>query len=75
MDEVYRELAKFIQADMPMAIVACGIAFLVCLFLRSPESNDLRWVPLAELPQVTTEESVLRLGRKAAALCGSKDRE
>lgn len=50
--------------------------------VRSPESNDLRWFPLAELPQVTTEESVLRLGRKAAALgraaswpVGSKDRE
>jgi 8-oxo-dGTP pyrophosphatase MutT (NUDIX family) len=36
--------------------------------VQSAESNDLRWFPLAELPQVTTEESVLRLGRKAAAL-------
>jgi 8-oxo-dGTP pyrophosphatase MutT (NUDIX family) len=36
--------------------------------VQSPESNDLRWFPLAELPRVTTEESVLRLGRKAAAL-------
>ena len=35
---------------------------------RSQESNDLRWVPLAELRHVTTEESVLRLGRKAQAL-------
>jgi len=36
--------------------------------VRSSESHDLRWVPLAQLPQVTTEESVLRLGRKGAAL-------
>ena len=36
--------------------------------VQSSESNDLRWFPLAELPQVTSEESVLRLGRKADAL-------
>jgi len=34
----------------------------------SAESNDLRWVTVHELPQLTDEESVLRLGRKAAAL-------
>lgn len=33
----------------------------------SEESLDLRWIALAELPQLTTEESVLRLPRKAAA--------
>jgi 8-oxo-dGTP pyrophosphatase MutT (NUDIX family) len=43
--------------------------------VRSPESRDLRWVPLAELPRVTTEESVLRLGRKAQALVRATSRQ
>ncbi len=34
----------------------------------SAESNDLRWFSPAELRSVTTEESVLRLARKAASL-------
>lgn len=33
----------------------------------SEESNDLRWVPLAQLTNHTDEESVLRLHRKAVA--------
>ncbi len=36
--------------------------------VQSQESTDLRWFPLAELPRVTTEESVLRLARKTRAL-------
>lgn len=36
----------------------------------SAESNDLRWFTAAELPATTREESVLRLGRKTAALRG-----
>lgn len=35
--------------------------------LVSDESEDLRWVELGELPRHTTEDSVLRLQRKAAA--------
>ncbi|MCR9246762.1 MAG: NUDIX hydrolase [bacterium] len=34
----------------------------------SDESNDLRWVPLAEIPRLTDEESVLRLDAKARAI-------
>lgn len=34
----------------------------------SEESNDLRWVPLAQLTAHTDEESVLRLHRKAVEL-------
>lgn len=34
----------------------------------SDESNDLRWFAFADLASATTEESVLRLQRKAAAL-------
>jgi 8-oxo-dGTP pyrophosphatase MutT (NUDIX family) len=33
--------------------------------VMSDESNRLEWVPVAELEQFTTEESVLRLHRKA----------
>lgn len=36
--------------------------------VTSVESNDLRWIPIAELPRFTDEESVLRLARKAAAV-------
>lgn len=36
----------------------------------SDESNDLRWVPFAELPQWTQEESVLRMLRKARRWLG-----
>jgi 8-oxo-dGTP pyrophosphatase MutT (NUDIX family) len=35
----------------------------------SEESNELRWVPLERLAELTDEESVLRLARKARALC------
>lgn len=34
----------------------------------SAESRDLRWVPLDELAALTSEESVLRLARKARSL-------
>ena len=34
----------------------------------SEESHELRWLPVAELPEHTDEESVLRLARKARAL-------
>jgi 8-oxo-dGTP pyrophosphatase MutT (NUDIX family) len=36
--------------------------------IASAESNDLRWIPTAELATVTDEPSVLRLAQKAAAL-------
>jgi len=36
--------------------------------VTSAESNDLRWVPAAELGRLTDESSVLRLARKAAVL-------
>ena len=39
----------------------------------SDESNQLQWVPLAKLSQFTTEESVLRLHRKAVAVRQSSD--
>lgn len=38
--------------------------------VTSAESNDLRWIPIAELPDFTTEPSVLRLQQKAAVLGG-----
>lgn len=34
----------------------------------SDESHDVRWFRVEQLPQITQEESVLRLARKAAAL-------
>lgn len=36
--------------------------------VASAESNDLRWVPVAELASLTDESSVLRLAQKTAAL-------
>ncbi|MEO6595685.1 MAG: NUDIX hydrolase [Planctomycetota bacterium] len=36
--------------------------------VRSDESNELRWVAAGELTQLTQEESVLRLARKARAI-------
>ena len=36
--------------------------------VRPDEANDLRWVTVGELPQLTTEASVLRLPQKAALL-------
>lgn len=36
--------------------------------VTSAESNDLRWVPIAELASLTDETSVLRLAHKAARL-------
>lgn len=39
----------------------------------SEESNQLQWVPLAELSRFTDEESVIRLHRKATALQGQAD--
>lgn len=36
--------------------------------LVSAESFDVRWFPVADLERIVTDESVLRMGRKAAAL-------
>ena len=36
--------------------------------VRSDESKDMRWVPVEDLARFTTEESVLRLHRRAAHL-------
>lgn len=33
-------------------------------FVRTEEVADVRWVPLAKLPELTTDESVLRAARK-----------
>ena len=33
-------------------------------FVVGPESVELAWIPLEELPRLTTEESVLRMARK-----------
>ena len=39
---------------------------------RSAESKDLRWFQREELEQITEEESLLRLGRKAYAWLDEK---
>ena len=41
------------------------------LFTVSEESHDLRWVPVAEVGDLTTEESMLRMVRKWQALHSS----
>jgi 8-oxo-dGTP pyrophosphatase MutT (NUDIX family) len=38
---------------------------------RSDESHDLAWVPLAELPRYSTEESLARLARKTPPAIGA----
>jgi 8-oxo-dGTP pyrophosphatase MutT (NUDIX family) len=39
--------------------------------VRSDESNDLRWVPAGRVEELSDEESLLRLARKARALLRS----
>jgi len=39
--------------------------------VRSDESNDLRWVPADRVEELSDEESLLRLARKARALLRS----
>lgn len=46
MDEVIQALGKFLQADIPISIVAGFLAFLFSFFLPPPEAKNgekLRW--------------------------------
>jgi 8-oxo-dGTP pyrophosphatase MutT (NUDIX family) len=45
--------------DVRFAFVALGRDYTI-----SEESNDLRWVPIADLVQYSSEESLLRMQRK-----------
>ncbi|MCA8956310.1 MAG: NUDIX hydrolase [Planctomycetes bacterium] len=55
--------AEHLHFDVRFLLRAAPDQSLVC----SDESNEVRWVEVGDLPRYTTEESVLRLARKARA--------